>query len=140
MKMEFNDRIWEKLFPFMFPESGFIKAREEVIAISRMTGMKSGNVLDLACGPGRHSIPFAMSGFRVIGVDRSPFLLKKAMRYAARAQAEIEFVLEICAYFLKLNRFILCSAFIVLSDFSENHTIIKSYSRKFMKTYWTAVS
>ena len=34
MKMEFNDRIWEKLFPFMFPESGFIKAREEVIAIS----------------------------------------------------------------------------------------------------------
>ena len=35
-------------------------------------------ILDVACGYGRHSLPLAAKGHRVIGVDRSPVMLEAA--------------------------------------------------------------
>jgi SAM-dependent methyltransferase len=39
---------------------------------------KGAEVLDLACGSGRHSVLFAKKGFHVTGIDLSPFLIRKA--------------------------------------------------------------
>ncbi|HYS53489.1 MAG TPA: class I SAM-dependent methyltransferase [Thermoanaerobaculia bacterium] len=39
-----------------------------------------GEILDLACGAGRHAIPLARAGFRVAGVDISPEFLERAKR------------------------------------------------------------
>jgi ubiquinone/menaquinone biosynthesis C-methylase UbiE len=41
-----------------------------------------GDLLDVACGYGRHAIPLARAGYRVTGVDRSPTLLAEARRRA----------------------------------------------------------
>jgi SAM-dependent methyltransferase len=46
-------------------------------------------VLDLCCGPARHSLVLARKGFAVTGVDRSPFLLNKARAYTAGAGVEL---------------------------------------------------
>jgi SAM-dependent methyltransferase len=43
------------------------------------------NILDVACGAGRHSIPLARHGYRVSGVDLSTSFLEEAQR---RAEAE----------------------------------------------------
>lgn len=43
-----------------------------------MTNVRSGNIFDLCCGPGRHSYELARLGFNVVGVDASKFLLNKA--------------------------------------------------------------
>jgi SAM-dependent methyltransferase len=51
-----------------------------------------GFVLDLACGIGRHSIPLARLGYRVVGVDISPLYVEKAREYAAREGVEALFV------------------------------------------------
>jgi SAM-dependent methyltransferase len=51
-----------------------------------------GNVLDLACGPGRHSILFAQKGFNVTAVDLSKNLLRVAKAAAAKANVKINFV------------------------------------------------
>ncbi|MCI0449072.1 MAG: class I SAM-dependent methyltransferase [Chlorobi bacterium] len=39
---------------------------------------KDSKVLDLACGNGRHSVLFAKKGFKVLGIDLSPFLISQA--------------------------------------------------------------
>lgn len=41
---------------------------------------EDGAVLDLACGSGRHTAPLSRAGYAVIGLDRSPTLIRKARR------------------------------------------------------------
>ncbi|MGH3129367.1 MAG: class I SAM-dependent methyltransferase [Gaiellaceae bacterium] len=45
-----------------------------------------GDVLDAACGYGRHSVALARAGYRVVGADRSPVLLAEARRRAGEAE------------------------------------------------------
>ena len=48
------------------------------------------NVLDLGCGSGSHAIPLAQRGYRVVGIDSSPDMLKHARRKAAELADDIE--------------------------------------------------
>jgi SAM-dependent methyltransferase len=45
---------------------------------------KDSKILDLSCGIGRHSIPLAKRGYRVIGYDISSLYLQKAREWAKR--------------------------------------------------------
>jgi 2-polyprenyl-3-methyl-5-hydroxy-6-metoxy-1,4-benzoquinol methylase len=51
-----------------------------------------GKVLDLACGPGRHSILFARKGFDVTGIDLSDNLLRVAESSARKEKLDIQFI------------------------------------------------
>jgi SAM-dependent methyltransferase len=44
------------------------------------------DILDCPCGFGRHSIPLADLGYRVVGVDRSPVMLAKAEELAGERE------------------------------------------------------
>lgn len=44
---------------------------------------EGGTILDLACGIGRHSVPLAEKGYKVIGVDLSPTFITRAKELAA---------------------------------------------------------
>jgi ubiquinone/menaquinone biosynthesis C-methylase UbiE len=58
-------------------------AREQALAAARVGGCPDGgDLLDVPCGFGRHSIPLAAAGYRVVGVDRSQTLLDEATRRA----------------------------------------------------------
>ena len=50
----------------------------------------SGPILELGCGSGRVAVPLATDGHRVVGLDRSPAMLERARRRAARAGVELE--------------------------------------------------
>jgi 2-polyprenyl-3-methyl-5-hydroxy-6-metoxy-1,4-benzoquinol methylase len=90
-----DESIWQATYPFLFSEASFQTAAAEIQKIVALTGCASGApVLDLCCGPGRHAIPFAKSGFNVTGVDRSAFLLSKAKSYAEREQVSITWMQE----------------------------------------------
>ena len=67
--------FWETFYPIMFPEERYEAAAEEVDNIVALTGVQEGRVLDLCCGPGRHTVELAKRGFQVTGVDRTPFRL-----------------------------------------------------------------
>jgi SAM-dependent methyltransferase len=58
---------------------GETEAHEQACAAVRLAGCADGaDVLDVPCGFGRHAIPLADAGYRVVGVDRSQTLLDAA--------------------------------------------------------------
>jgi len=53
-------------------------------------GANGGEILDVACGAGRHSIPLARLGYKVTGVDLSTSFLDEARRRADEEQLTID--------------------------------------------------
>jgi SAM-dependent methyltransferase len=65
----------------------------EVLMLRDLLPEPPADLLDLACGQGRHSIALAQAGYDVIGLDASEMLLAEARQAASQAGAEPEFVL-----------------------------------------------
>jgi SAM-dependent methyltransferase len=63
------------------------KSVEQARAAARLAGCRArALILDAACGNGRHSLPLARAGFRVVGLDRSGPLLGAARCAAGGAR------------------------------------------------------
>lgn len=84
-----NEAFWQTFYPYMFGERQMAAAPGEVERVLALSGVVGGRVLDLCCGPARHSLILAQKGFRVTGVDRSAFLLSKARELTAGAGVEL---------------------------------------------------
>lgn len=60
---------------------------EEALAAARLVGCKPGAlILDAGCGNGRHALPLARVGYRMVAFDRSALLLAAGQRSAGRAR------------------------------------------------------
>ncbi len=60
---------------------------EEALAAARLVGCDPGAlILDAGCGTGRHALPLARLGYRVVAFDRSALLLAAGRRSAGRAR------------------------------------------------------
>ena len=89
-----NESLWIETYPFTFSEQRFAMAEEEVAKIVALVDFQGRSVLDLCCGPGRHSVVLAKRGCSVTAVDRSRFLLQKAEERAKAAGVRVEFIQE----------------------------------------------
>jgi ubiquinone/menaquinone biosynthesis C-methylase UbiE len=89
-----NDSFWHDMYPHMFSETRLAMAVAEIEGIYALTNFRGGRVLDLCCGPGRHSVELAKRGCQVTGVDRTPFLLEKAREKACADGVDVEWVEE----------------------------------------------
>ncbi len=57
------------------------EAEAQALAAAKLAGCPpGGDLLDVPCGFGRHALPLAAQGFRVVGVDRAQALLDEAQR------------------------------------------------------------
>ena len=83
---------WDTLFDELYlttyaPHLAERDSEAEALGAVRLAGVEPGaDVLDAPCGFGRHSLPLARAGYRVVGVDRSEVQLREARRQAADAQ------------------------------------------------------
>ena len=89
-----DESFWKTFYPVLFTKERFEVAGEQIDKILALVGFKGNSILDLACGPGRHTMALASLGFKVTGVDLSPFLLGKARQRASEASVEIEWIHE----------------------------------------------
>ena len=125
-----NDEFWTRMFPFMFPEASFTAAAENVSKIAALAGINGGSLLDLACGPGRYAIPFALAGFAVTGVDRTRFLLDQARDRATAAGADVHWVEQDMRAFVSPAVFDLAinvfTSFGYFDDAAENRRVLKN--------------
>jgi SAM-dependent methyltransferase len=115
-----NESFWEELYPFMFPPERFEAAAEQVVQALDLAPPPGRAVLDLCCGPGRHSVALARQGFVVTGVDRSSFLLAKARALAAEAAVRVEWAEQDMRAFHRPNSFdLILSMFTSFGYFSD---------------------
>lgn len=125
-----NEALWAETFTFMFPDRSFTAAIEQVDQLIRLSGIEKGGLLDMGCGPGRYSVPFAKRGFAVTGVDITPFLIKKAQEYAGREKVEIELVEQDMRYFRRPAAFDLAlsmlTSFGYFDDERENLAVLEN--------------
>ena len=123
-----NEAFWQATYSSMFPEARFTVAPSEVEQIVALTGCSEGRVLDLACGPGRHSVAFAQRGFGVTGVDRSQFFLGRAREHAHDAGVNVEWVESDMRSFRRPHAFDLAiclfTAFGYFRDAEENQQVL----------------
>jgi SAM-dependent methyltransferase len=93
-----RDGWWEDYFDetfvsvyrdFLTPE----RTEREIEGLLEMVPLPpGGDVLDLPCGWGRHSIALARAGYRVTGLDQSETLLARGRKRARAAHVEVDFV------------------------------------------------
>lgn len=87
-----DDDFWTEFHDFLFTEQRHIQA-EELLDRSPLLSFRPGaRVLDLCCGPGVFTVPLAVRGFDVTGVDLSPAMLERARKRSADAGAPITYV------------------------------------------------
>ncbi len=87
-----DDSFWKEFHEYIFDEQKELNARIEVDSIIELTGVRSGSLLDMPCGPGRHSVIFAGYGFKVTGVDINNRLLDLASERARRNKCVIDLI------------------------------------------------
>lgn len=88
-----DDAFWISFAPFMFDEERWNVTAIEIDLLAELIALTPGTaVLDLGCGPGRHSLELARRGCRVTGVDRTHFYLQKARDRAETEHLDIEFI------------------------------------------------
>lgn len=100
-----NEEFWETMYPFLFPAERLEKAPAELERMFALVGKPVRTVLDLCCGPGRHSVALARLGLQVTGVDRSALYLEKARAFASREQVEVEWVHSDMRDFVRASSF-----------------------------------
>ena len=103
-----DEAFWQMFYPALFPEEQFEIAEEQIDKIVKLLGFKGNLILDLACGPGRHSVVLAQKGYSVTGVDLSPFLLGKAKERAAALGVHVEWIHADMRSFMRPGAFDLC--------------------------------
>ncbi len=67
-------------------------AREIPFLESKLRSVNAKEVLDCACGPGRHAVALAKKSFKVVGLDASSEMLSRAKSHAREENVEIELV------------------------------------------------
>ena len=88
-----SEEFWRLGGPFFFKRDAWERAPAEVEGVVRYLGVEPGaNVLDLCCGPGRHSLELARLGYRVTGVDRTAAYLEALRSRAGSEDLEIELI------------------------------------------------
>lgn len=111
-----NDSFWQATAPAMFTPERIKQAAGEVDQITKLLDLVPGQaVLDMGCGPGRHSVEFAKRGFKVTGVDRTEFYLEQARKRADEVGAKVEWIHGDMRSFRRENAF--AAAVSVLTSF-----------------------
>lgn len=125
-----NDTYWESVYNFFFSEKAFNQAAVNVPKLIQLGGRSSGNLLDLACGPGRFAVPLAREGFNVTGLDRTRLLLDRGKEYAAAQGVHVEWVQDDMRRFVRPDTYDLVinmfTSFGYFEDINENRAVLEN--------------
>jgi len=135
MKSWYEDNeFWETMAHIIFSERHWAAAPVEIDQVISLLGCQAeATILDLCCGPGRHSLELARRGYHVTGVDRTAAYIEKARREAKREGLAIEFVQDDMRHFCRPSTFdvamMMSTSFGYFEDPAENRQVLTNVYR-----------
>ncbi len=129
-----RDDFWDTFAPLMFDEQRWAAAPAEVDQVLALLAVDpAAAILDLACGPGRHSLELARRGFNVTGVDRTAAYIEAARKRADEQGLSVEFVLADMREFCRPDAFdaviSMYTSFSYFEDPAENRRVLQNVHR-----------
>lgn len=126
-----NDDFWSVTEFFMFSADRFAAAKGEVDGVIKLLSLEPGaKVLDLCCGPARHTIELARRGYQVTGVDRTRVYLERAKKSAKDQGLQVEFIQEDMRHFVRPAAFDavinLFTSFGFFEDEADNQQVLNN--------------
>lgn len=86
-----DDDFWQLVEPYLFPDSSWERAGEQVDQLVERLKLNSGaKILDLPSGPGRHAVQLASRGMDVTAVDRTEAYIEQLRSEAKHRNLELE--------------------------------------------------
>lgn len=127
-----TDAFWDEYGSHMFHEKRWERTPSEVDGVVTIGGLTPGSkVLDLPCGPGRHSLELARRGYRITGVDRTRGYLDQARSKANAEWLNIEWVQSDMREFRRESAFDaainLYTSFGYFEDQAENRRVLANF-------------
>ncbi|MCX6718094.1 MAG: class I SAM-dependent methyltransferase [Candidatus Staskawiczbacteria bacterium] len=114
---DFYDKVYEN--KDYKKEADFLKN-----VIKKYSSIKVGNILSLGCGTASHDIILAKSGFKILGVDKSPKMIEIAKQKAKKENADIKFKIADISNFKAGGKFDFAMAmFNTLGYMAENEAM-----------------
>jgi SAM-dependent methyltransferase len=106
------------------------RTAQEVAGVMTLLHLQPGaRILDLCCGQGRHAVPLAQAGYRMTGLDRSPYLLGKAQQGTEEAGVQVQWVRGDMRWLPWREQFDACvnlfTAFGYFEDEAENERVLQ---------------
>ena len=84
-----DGRFWDDFGPLMFDSERWANAKSDVDGIISLTApLPASRILDVGCGPGRHSLELARLGFQVTGIDIHKPYLEEAKNHSITEKPE----------------------------------------------------
>jgi SAM-dependent methyltransferase len=129
-----QDTFWTKWAPFLFHERRWQEAQAEVAnIISLLRISPRASILDLCCGPGRHSLHLARHGFSVTGVDRTKTYLEQGRKQAEKEGLKVEFIQDDMRTFCRPDTFDvainLFTSFGYFEDINDDRKVVENVCR-----------
>ncbi|PKM83862.1 MAG: class I SAM-dependent methyltransferase [Firmicutes bacterium HGW-Firmicutes-13] len=81
-----------QIYDYLMSGVDYDEWAEYIKSIAEKFNCKVEKVLDLACGTGNSSLSLAKKGFKVVGVDLSPEMLKAAEEKSVKGSLDIAFI------------------------------------------------
>lgn len=127
-----EDSWWEQAQELLFSDRQWEQASAQASAVLALTGLTPPlRLLDMPCGPGRHSLAFARLGCTVTGVDRTAAYIEEARRRAAAADLEATFVVGDMRHFRQPDSFDLAvnlnTSFGYFDDPEEDLAVLRNF-------------
>ena len=124
---------FSKYYDLVFSKADYDADVRAINLILKGCGIQRGKLLDLGCGTGQHAIRLARMGYKVIGIDSSYEMIRKAGEKARSAKVDVEFVVSDMKKFATDERFdgILClfGSFSHLIKLEDVRTLFLNTSR-----------
>src|SRR5215469_3713390 len=74
-----DEEFWGVLQDVIFDAHRMRRGEREAAELAKLAGLTSPSmIVDMCCGPGRHALPLARRGHRVVGVDTTSRFLDTA--------------------------------------------------------------
>ncbi len=136
-----DDNFWREFEDALFPPERWEAAKQETqYLISLLNLPEDATVLDLCCGPGRHTLQLARYGFRVTGVDGTFYYLQKLNRQARKENLTVETVCDDMKNFSRENYYqaaiSMFTSFGYFEEEDDNRRVLSNIYRSLQPGGW----